>query len=356
MKFLEYQELLLETSLEALKVPEDGAEQFILLHEIEYKLNKFMHANPYSYNPRLLRNVTKRYVDIYAEVYYRVSNIIEFAFETWLEEHPLNDEDKFADLIYSENKEIGNFRYGLGKIQRGSVSIDVNDHFNIFSTDELERLLYNELHDDDYIANSFVNEIVPKLMDNDIYPDEISDRDEAEDFWYSNPDMAYIEYQDRFGDYVPDRDDLLSMLDEIDISAIPEEYIKEIIKSEFIPIYTEQFFQLYQIIDDAEEALERLKKSNKNVEKAKDIADNLDKEMTQEEITEISRNISEATGAVSLCLNVMHTSGNIVGDNSSYKYSFIDTDFLDKLSNLDTTEWDKELDNIRRKKYKRNQE
>ena len=349
MRFLEYQELLLETSLEKLSIPQDGRESLILMHEIEYKLHKFNDLGVYSFNPRLLRNVTKRFVDIYAVLYEDVARELTTSFDMWLENHQFGDIDAFTDTIFED---IEDYVMHTDEISRGMLTIKLKDHYDIFSEEDLNNILFYTFGQEDaYIAQYYNNKIVDKLINNNIYPDDIEDESEARDYWHDYDEEAYEEYQNHFGDIEPSKEDLLDIVKTYDFIMLPDEYVKKIIKKVFIPMYMERYNFVWDIIHEAEEAKERIEKSEKYVEDAENIADNLGEEITQKELSDISSTISKATSAISLGLNVFHSSGNIMADYSG-KYNFIDNDFLDKMSNINTSEWDEEINRLVRRRVR----
>jgi rRNA maturation endonuclease Nob1 len=97
--------------------------------------------------------------------------------------------------------------------------------------------------------------------------------------------------------------------------------IKEILYKSYVQVWGED---VRKIIANVNEAIKRLEDVSNKGEEA---------------------SISEMTAAISLALNVQHVAGTIMVDliPDDYIISNVNTDFLDNLSKLDVSNWEKEF-------------
>lgn len=350
MDFTTYQKLLLETRLEDFERTFDPQDDIILLHEIEYKLSKLANSSPYSYNPRLVRNIVKRYVDIAFDIYEDISQEIEAALTKWADLHPLHDYDKFAKLIIDECEEFEFLRNGV--ITRGGVTKKISDITYCLSEEDVLSIVENYIGKDHLYTLFYSTQMIDRLIEDGHFPDGIDDEDEARDYYENDPDETYEEYTNNYDEIKLTKDELLTFIDEnnenINWGQIPEKYLIKMIKCGFIPEYESTHFGIYDILDQIDEELERIHNGDKAMDEAAEIARTLGKEIDHADLKKIQKDIGEATSAISLGLNIFHTAGNIMNDYGGDEYEFIDQDFLDDLDSLDTSSWDEEVNQILR--------
>ena len=276
-----------------------------LLHEIEYK-NKMLQGSDNFIHPKRKANIELR-LKQYAWVYFEyIRKFTIECFNLWNNLHPIESADKWADMVINSFRE----RYGKdedvinhfkdNKLEWGGIEYDiteapidregVREYLQYYSSDDGENLLED--------IRGYLESIG-------------GDVDSA------NLDM--IE-DDEFIDYY-----IENMSVDIYSSFIDMNSIRGLIKDK---VYRDYMFTWGGTVED--------------------IKDNIKEAIGRMEGIGENSSISEMTMAISLALNVQHASGTILIDMGDMAYDQyiigdVNSKYLDLLSELDVSDWEREF-------------
>ena len=101
-------DILYERSLEEINAfdtyDDDLEGSILLLHELEYKLNKLT-KNYHSINHKLLKNITLNFLTKANEAWGVVSGPLIWGFQNWLGKHPIQNPESWANMVINYSTE-----------------------------------------------------------------------------------------------------------------------------------------------------------------------------------------------------------------------------------------------------------
>jgi hypothetical protein len=268
-----------------------------LLHEIEYKNHLLSQVAENAIHPKRRENIQNR-LGYFANRYFEyLKDFIIKGFNQWKDIHPIEDSEKWADMVMDTHEDITNWnnffkeynmQWGGCELSLREIPLDkVTAKEYILSLDQEEILYSMELY--------FREKSINKEPSADLIGDDFIE-------WY-------VENMDNYP--------YSKLIDERGIHYA----IKEILYKSYVQVWGED---VRKIIANVNEAIKRLEDVSNKGEEA---------------------SISEMTAAISLALNVQHVAGTIMVDliPDDYIISNVNTDFLDNLSKLDVSNWEKEF-------------
>ena len=277
------------------------------LHELEFKYNTI--ANTTSYiHPERQENILNTIHDK-AELYFEniKEKIIE-AFETWKNEHRIDNPELWAEKVLETMEDFGDnvVKYILENgILWGGSSLIKEDIIKYIDPNTIKQILQQDMMDNlepyEYQLEAWLDINHPE------WKKEIEDPIE-----YAQTHDLQDDFQDDYLNNI----DVQEYINDYEAFHLIDYYtIKKAIEKELYPAYMQQW-------EDA----------------VTEIIENIDKAVQELENINEDDSISKMTAAISIALNVMHVGGNISQDKLNYS-----DNFLNEMSNMDTSEWTKEV-------------
>jgi len=280
------------------------------LHELEFKYNTIANTTSYIHPKRqenilnIIRNKAESYFENIKE------KIIE-AFELWKNDHRIDNPELWAEKVLemmedsSDNPDNVVEYIMENGIQWGGSTLtkeDIIKHVdpNIIKQMVQDDMMYS-LEPYEYQLEEWLNINHPewkKEIEDPIEYTQTHDlQDDFQDNYLNNLDVqAYIIVYEAF-------------------NLVDYYTVKKAIEEELYPSYMLQWKgAITEIIENISKAVQELENINEN------------------------DSISKMTAAISIALNVMHVGGNISQDRLNYS-----DDFLTEMSNMDTSDWTKEV-------------
>jgi len=300
----------------------DNFEEYITaLHELELKSDYISRLKDVDeIFPKRKLNIIKRLHDIGWRYFVIIRNRIVGAFDEWVGKHRVDNADLWAKkliegLEYSLGEdgvveEIMRSGYSLGNPYLG-ISIDGDDLINEVDDDRIENYILEELSN----PSGFYEKKIQNFL-NINFENEFDKNDDAVEFMQDNyledQVVEFLMKEDDFNIFAVDYDAYYNIIDNNDV--------KEVIKNKFYPLYVGNFKEIIEEITD-------------NINVAKERLYNI----------KVSDTLSFMTMAISLALNVIHASGNVVADYGNVEIS---TNYLDWLNEGGDSElWQEEAKN-----------
>ena len=301
--------LLIEHTIQELKIGsfDTDREKIEAIYEIEYKYSKIKKNS--TINPKRKENILEILEHTGSELLDEMISHLENGLEDYITYHGNKDFNAFYDEMIDSiggDKELLN--YMLTKYNQ----LDLQDYID----DKLLELMVNE-GDYDYIFEKYIENDVIKLVEVFF------------DYYYDNETDAreYLENKENISDiydlkkWFIDNHNLPDIINIDDIYEIPYGFEREIMKKVFVDFKQglyDNFSGVDDILDDAEDYIEKLKNFDSLTFKEKNVIFN------------------EA-------LNLFHYSGLIASD---YAKLDVTGEFLDEMSDRDVSDWDEELKEI----------
>jgi hypothetical protein len=244
-----------------------------------------------------------------AELYFEniKEKIIE-AFELWKNDHRIDNPELWAEKLLETMEDFSDnvIEYIMENgILWGGSTLTKKDIIKYIDPNTIRQIVRDDMMDSlepyEYQLEGWLNINHPE------WKEEIE-----------NP-IEYTQTHDLQDNF---QDDYLNNLDVQDYISDYEAYhlvdyytIKKAIEEELYPSYMLQWKgAVTEIIENVDEAIQELENINED------------------------DSISKMTAAISIALNVMHVGGNICQDKLDYS-----NDFLNEMSNMDTSDWTKEV-------------
>jgi hypothetical protein len=268
-----------------------------LLHEIEYKNHLLNQVTENAIHPKRRENIQNR-LGYFANRYFEyLKDFIIKGFNQWKDIHPIEDSEKWADMVMDTHENITNWNNFFEKynMQWGGCELSLRE----IPLDKAVTKEYVLSLDQEEILYSMGLYFREKSINKEPSVDLIDDN--------------FIEWHvENMGDGLYSH-----LIDERGIHYA----IKEILYNSYMQVWGED---VRKIIANVNVAIKRLEDVSNKGEEA---------------------SISEMTAAISLALNVQHVAGTIMVDfiPDDYIISNVNTDFLDDLSKLDVSNWEKEF-------------
>ena len=293
---------------------DDFEENVRNLHELEYKAHR-VDMSPHFIHPKRKENISIRIHDKAWEHFEDIKTKLINAFEDWKNRHRIDNAEIWSEMVYNTvaeqnrneeetNKDIlkNGIFWGQQKLAPENISECVDlEQIKAIRREDME---YN-LKAYDYQLEQWLDNKNPNWKDKNENAVEYAQENGLDDDFVNESMTNWTEEEAR--EYARDMG--------VEASLIDSGAIKRAIAKYLYPVYIDNWGSAVEnIIEEINEAVERLNS-----------------------ITEESA-ISQMTAAVSLALNVMHVGGNIGGDYLGYG-----KDFLYEMSNVDVTEWEKEV-------------
>lgn len=286
------------------------------LHELEYKAS-FVKNRDLFQHPKKQENVLRRIDSIAWDFFDNIKDNIEDVFQAWNNMHPIEDEEAWAEMVFSTIVDV-EFTDDNAAIEH-IVSNGIKWGDLTLHPEEIAK------HGDpDYIASFLREDIMnsPESYEYDINEwlnkhnqewnkDGEKEQEEAVRF------AVERDLIDDFADYYISNTNLSTYPYEFGASwLLNKDAIKNAIKESLYPNYMVTFgSSVEEVKENISKAVERM-----------------------DAITE-DDSIQKMTASVSLALNVMHVFGNILQDYGGE----ISPNFLDALSERDVEDWELEI-------------
>ena len=284
------------------------------LHELEFKAHQIA-ISPANIMPKRKQNILKRIQEKGWEHFVSIRNILLEAFKYWKSLHQIQTAETWAEMVinielressYGENKLVegilkDGIEWGQSKLLPDQIVSEVDkDQVRTYKEEEIR----NNLEGYEYDIEQWLNKTYLGWEKEGLNAIE-----------YVQGKMLEDDYIDNFMNRWTEEDIIAEVKDLGMYGLIDEAAIKRAIAKYLYPEYMSRWGNdVGRIIEEVDGVVAGLESVNED------------------------DSISKMTSAVSLALNVMHVNGNIGGDFAGY-----DDKFLDEISNLDTTEWEKEV-------------
>jgi len=292
----------------------DGFEENIRnLHELEFKAHQIA-ISPAQTTPKRKENILKRIQEKGWEHFVPICVTLLEAFKHWKSLHQIQTAEAWSEMVVEE---LIDTTYGVKGLVEGILkdgilwgqsSLLPEQIIEEVDMDQVrlikEEDIRNSLESYDYGIEEWLGKT---------YPDWKQQKLDAVGYLQENNlEDDYVEnFMSRWTD-----SDCIEEVKELGMYGLVDEAtIKRAVAKHLYPQYMSRWgYEVGKVIEEVDEAVARLESVNEG------------------------DSISKMTAAVSLALNVMHVNGNIGGDYAGY-----DDEFLNEISNLDTTEWEAEV-------------